>query len=94
MVDIAERTKDLLFVCQISIFYFIDRRFCRKIALYRLKDLSTDAIGKYCMLDMSEGESFTSDVTSDEIRLRILLIALISARPEFFCNTYILNFCI
>lgn len=38
-----------------------DRRLCRKIDLYRLKYLSTstDVIGQYCMLTMSEGESST-----------------------------------
>ena len=46
-----------------------DRRLCRKIDLYRLKDLSTstDVIGQYCMLTMSEGESSTSNEASDEI---------------------------
>ena len=38
---------------------------------------------------MSERESSTSNDASDEIPLRILLIVLISVRPEFFCNTFL-----
>ena len=39
------------------------------------------------MLTMSEGACSTSNDASDEIPVRILLIALIS--QEFFCNTFL-----
>lgn len=45
---------------------------------------------QYCMLTMSEGESSTSNEASDEIPVGgILIIAFISARPEFFCSTFL-----
>lgn len=63
-----------------------DHQFDRKTAQYQLNDLSTsiDVIRQYYILTISEGGNSTSNETSGERPVRILLIAFICTWPEFF----------